>query len=141
MAEELQEQLEQVHALLEQDYHCSQVMMGLSMELRQITAPFVLRALGALGYGMFAQRTCGILTGGVCMLSSYFPREEVEPEPMGYQKLAERLVCWFEETYHSIQCGDLVGQAQNCARCPQMMAETFVQCLALLEEEGIDPYE
>lgn len=134
---------ERVMELLGEGLHCSQVMMQLSLDLRECDQPFTIRALGALGGGMFAQRTCGTLTGGVATLSSYFPRKEGEREPTGYQALANALVEWFEEEYGSIECRDLVefDTAPIMNFCPGLMANVFEKCLELLQEAGIDPTE
>ena len=117
-------------------------MMRLSMELRGLDDPFVMRVMGALGGGMFAQRTCGTLTGGACLLSSYFPQSE-GAETAAYPDLVRQLVAWFEKTYGTTECRDLAGAGMATAAevCPRLMAETFAKCMELLEEAGIDIYE
>lgn len=122
--------------------HCSQVVFQLSLDLREREEPFTVRTLGALGGGMFCQRACGTVTGGVCLISSYFPREDGEPEPMGYQQPARQLVQWFEQEYGSLNCCDLVlyDQEHIMQKCPGMMARTFEKCIEILEEHGVDPY-
>ena len=134
---------ERIMELLGKGYHCSQVMMQLSLDLRGIDSPFTMRALGALGGGMFAQRTCGTLTGGVCALSSYFPRGEGEPEPREYQAPARELVEWFEAENGSADCRDLVQFNMEAIMqfCPGLMARTFEKCAEILEAHGIDPTE
>lgn len=123
--------------------HCSQVMMQLSLELRQREEEFTIRALGALGGGMFCQRTCGTLTGAVAMLSSYYSREAGQPEPIGYKEPSKQLVQWFEQEYGSLECRELVvfEKEQIMQKCPGMMACTFAKCMEILEENGVDPYE
>lgn len=132
---------EGVRACLDKGYHCSQTMMLLSLELRQMNEPFTVRAMGGLGGGMFAQRTCGALTGGACVLASYFARAEGAPEPEGYQPLAQALVAWFEREHGSINCFDLVQfDAEHIRRvCPGIIAGAFNQCLKILKDHGIDP--
>lgn len=126
---------------LSKGLHCSQTMMQLSLDLRGIENPLVVRSLGALGGGMFLQRTCGTLTGAACALASYFPRGEREPEPSGYQEPVKKLVEWFEQEYGSIECRDLVefNSASMAAFCPGLMARTFEKLLEILEEYDIDP--
>lgn len=128
---------------LKNGHHCSQTMMQLSMDLREIDDPFLIRSLGALGGGMFAQRTCGTLTGAVCALSSYFPRPQGEPEPRGYIAPAKELVEWFEQEFGSLDCRDLVEFKMDSimAFCPGLMARTFEKLLEILEKNGIDPTE
>lgn len=134
---------ERIQELLAQGYHCSQVMMQLSLDYRGRTEEFTIRALGALGGGMFAQRTCGTLTGAVALISSYYPRGEQEPEPTGYQEAARELVEWFEQDNGSIECRDIVEfeREKIMQVCPGMMERTFIKCLEILEEHGIDPNE
>lgn len=128
---------------MRQGYHCSQIMLQLTLELRGREEPFALRAMGALGAGMFARRTCGTLTGAVCALSSYFPREEGAPEPDGYQAPAKELVEWFEHEYRSVDCRDLVSPELDdiLVTCPEMMGRTFYKMMELLEAYEIDPNE
>lgn len=135
---------ERVMELSQKGYHCSQIMMQLSLDLREREEPFTIRSLGALGGGMFAKRNCGTLTGGVAMLSSYFPREAGEPEPEAYQAIAKELVEWFEKENGSINCGDLVDiddMETVMNFCPGLIARTFEKCLELMEAHGIDPTE
>lgn len=122
-------------------YHCSQIMMQLTLMLRGRDEPFVLRAMGALGAGMFARRTCGTLTGAVCALSSYFPRGEGAPEPDGYQALVGELVEWFEGEYQSLDCRDLVRPEMDhiLEICPSLMERTFHKMMELLDTYEIDP--
>lgn len=133
---------ERIMELLQNGFHCSQVMMQLSLDIRQMEEPFTIRALGALGGGMFARRTCGTLTGGVAMISSYFPRTAGEPEPMEYREAAKKLVEWFEEENGSIECKDIIEHDMEIILqvCPKIMEKTFLKCLEILEGCGVDPY-
>ncbi|MDR2181012.1 MAG: C-GCAxxG-C-C family protein [Synergistaceae bacterium] len=126
---------------MQRGFHCSQVMMRLSMEMRGIDDPFTIRALGALGGGMASQRACGTLTGGACVLSSYFPRGEGEPEPDGYKELVREFVNWFEGENGSLECGDLVenDRMTRLAFCPGLMAKSFEKIVEMLEDHNIDP--
>lgn len=130
-----------VMELLQQGYHCSQVMMLLSMELRGIEDEFTIRTLGALGGGMFCQRACGTLTGGVCALSSYIKREPGAPEPREYQKLAKEYVAWFEAENGSLDCRDLVEFKRESIMnfCPGLMARSFAKVVEILQQNDIDP--
>jgi C_GCAxxG_C_C family probable redox protein len=122
-------------------HHCSQVMMLLSMKMRGIDDPFTIRAMGALGGGMFAQRTCGTLTGGICAISSYFARHSGEAEPDGYKALAKEFVEWFEKENGSLECRDLVeyNRAKILEHCPGLMEKSFAKLIEILENHGIDP--
>lgn len=129
--------------LFRQGYHCSQVMMLFSLDLRQIENPLLVRAMGGLAGGMFRQHNCGTLTGGACVLASYVPRAEGEPEPRLYWDMVRQLVDWFEEAHGSVECKDLVEMKTESIMqtCPAIVAATFEKCLEILQANGIDPYE
>lgn len=127
---------------LQKGHHCSQAMVQMALDLQGKEDPLLVRAVGGLGGGMFAQRTCGTLTGAVCALSTYVPRAEGEPEPVLYQQMAKELVEWFEAENGSLECRDLVEFQKDkiMAFCPGLMARTFEKILEILEKNGIDPY-
>jgi hypothetical protein len=122
-------------------HHCSQVMMALSMKLRGIDDPFTIRALGGLANGMFDLRTCGTLTGGVCVISSYFARHSGEAEPDGYKEPAKEFVEWFEHENGSLDCRDLVEPDRDMKLlfCPALMEKSFEKLAEILANHGIDP--
>ncbi|MDR1411168.1 MAG: C-GCAxxG-C-C family protein [Spirochaetaceae bacterium] len=122
-------------------HHCSQVMMILSMKLRGIDDPFTIRALGALANGMFSRRACGTLTGGICVLSSYFARHSGEAEPAEYRDLAKEFVEWFEKENGSLECRDLVEYepAKMQAFCPGLIERSFEKLIEILDAHGISP--
>lgn len=134
---------ERIMELAAQGLQCSQIMMQLSLDLREREEPFTIRALGALGGGMYVQRTCGVLSGGVAMLSSYFDRAKGDPEPEEYKVPAAQLATWFEAEMGSIDCRDLVifDREHMMKVCPGMIEKTFLKCLEILEEHGIDAAE
>jgi C_GCAxxG_C_C family probable redox protein len=115
--------------------------MWLSLELREISNPLLIRAMGGLALGMFSSRTCGALTGAACVLSSYFPREEGESEPDAYRAPVHELVVWFKDQFGSTECIELVenDQGQIQRFCPLLMEKCFAKIAEILEELGIDP--
>jgi hypothetical protein len=111
-------------------------MVWMTMEMRGIEDPLILRALGGLRKGMFRERTCGTLTGCVCALSSYVKRGPGELEPTEvYQPLVEEFLSWFEEANGSLECHDLLMRDPYC---PGLMTRSFEKMLAILESHGID---
>lgn len=128
---------------LRQGYHCSQALLKLSLDMRGLENPLLLRAMGPLGGGMFSGCVCGTLTGAVCALGTYFLRAEGEAEPTAYQAAARELTDWFAQTYKSLDCRELVEPRRDriMAVCPGIMAATFEKMLEILEEHGIDVYE
>jgi C_GCAxxG_C_C family probable redox protein len=126
---------------LEKGYHCSQALMWLSLELRSIGNPLLIRAMGGLALGMFSSKTCGALTGAACVLSSYFPREEGESEPVAYRAPVHDFLTWFKDQFGSTECFELVenDQGQIQRFCPILMEKCFAKIAELIGELGIDP--
>jgi hypothetical protein len=128
--------MEKIIEGLNRGYHCSQIMVWMTMEMRGISDPFILRALGGLRKGMFRDKCCGTLTGCVCALSSYIPRAEGELEPMeGYRPLVEEFTDWFVAENHTTECGDILARGEFC---PELMEKSFAKTLEILEAHGID---
>ncbi|WP_010259634.1 C-GCAxxG-C-C family protein [Treponema primitia] len=132
---------DKVHEALQKGYHCSQVMMWLSLELRGINDPLLIRAMGGLALGMFSSKACGTLTGAACTLSSYFPRNEGESEPEAYRAPVHEFVTWFKDQFGALDCRDLVenDQGQIQRFCPIMMEKCFVKIAEILEAHSVDP--
>ena len=125
-----------------QGYHCSQIMMQLSLALRQQEDPLLIRSLGGLGGGMYRGKTCGTLIGASCVLASYVPRAEGEPEPELYKAMVREVVDWFETVQVSLECRELLKQdsISKVNLCPGRMAQTFEKVIEILESHGIDPH-
>lgn len=124
--------------------HCSQIMMLLSLEMRGLSNPELIRALGGLGGGMFCRRTCGTLTGGCCLLSSFGAKGSPEDEQtFDYEPLTEEFLKWFEEEFGSIECQDLVAFERDkiLAFCPELIEKSFTKCMEIITAAGIDPYD
>ncbi|MGD9559314.1 MAG: DVU_1555 family C-GCAxxG-C-C protein [Oscillospiraceae bacterium] len=128
--------------LTDQKYHCSQAMLALSMEQRGISDPFLLRCLGGLGRGMGGRSTCGTLTGGACLISSFAPQLASDDTGTGsaYYPAVEELLAWFEGQYGSTQCRDIAPRDTDTRRtfCARLVADTYRQCLHILSGYGVD---
>jgi len=128
--------------LMRQGLHCSQIMLILSQELRGEDEPEVIKAMGGLAGGLSMGLNCGTLSGGCCLLSSYVSRGGVDDEDeRPYKPMVVRLVDWFNSRFGSVNCSQLVS-ADRAARiefCPALIAETFAECVNILQDNGIDP--
>ena len=64
---------ERIAELGSMGYHCSQMMMIMTLETIGEENPQLVKALGGLGGGIgYCGDTCGCLTGGACAIG-YFP--------------------------------------------------------------------
>ena len=131
---------EKITKLLSQKFHCSQVMMQMGMEALELEEPNLVKAMTGLAGGLGGcGKNCGALTGGVCMLSLFAGRgtaeEEADPE---LAAMVSELLSWFEETYGSPDCGDIIqGDKANIpATCPQLICATCQRALEILDSRG-----
>jgi len=121
--------------LSEKQYNCSQILMALFMEREGKQAPDLLRAMAGLGDGCgFFNETCGIMTGGACVLGFYGGKgADSEKESEYLLRMLEELNDWFtQETqnrFRGTRCkdiaGDLVGTPEVKQICGGLIFETY----------------
>ena len=131
---------QRIAVLLSQKFHCSQILMQAGMDALRLDEPNLIKAMTGLAGGLGGcGRNCGALTGGVCMLSLFAgrgtPDEEANPD---LEVMISELLAWFEETYGSADCRDIIqGDRDNIpSTCPRLIYETCRKALELLQNYG-----
>lgn len=134
--------------LYQQGYNCSQILVALGLENRGEDNPGLLRAMTGLGGGLgFSGKTCGALTGGVCLLSLYAGRGAPEEEEHDELLLMiDELVQWFEgeigQNYGGINCGEILGDdlAEKVVspQCSSIVIETYNKIKEIMLDHGIE---
>ncbi|MBI5571127.1 MAG: C_GCAxxG_C_C family protein [Desulfomonile tiedjei] len=129
-----------------QGFHCSQILLSLGLEAQGKQNPDLIRSMAGLAGGVgFSGDVCGVLTGGACLLALYAGRgtPEEEDHPRLNLMIGE-LVEWFSdhysECYGGIHCRDILDNdpANQTARCPGIVVETYEKVKSLLVENGFD---
>jgi hypothetical protein len=129
-------------------YNCSQIIVLLGLELRGETNPLLVRAMGGLAYGCgCGHGTCGVLTGGCCLLALYAGKGRDEEAPSDRLELMLReLNDWFcihaDCDQGDMSCQVIVGEAGPAAsgqRCGALLADTYAKVMDILTANGIDP--
>ena len=129
-----------------QGFHCSQILLSLGLEAQGKRNPDLIRAMEGLAGGIgFCGDVCGVLTGGACLLALYAGRGTSEEEDHPKLNLMiNELVEWFSENYAEryggIHCNDILGNdpANQPARCPGIVVQTYEKVKSLLLENGFD---
>lgn len=131
-------------------YCCSQMLGLLALQAQGEDNPGLVRALGGLCQGMGqCGLTCGVLTGGACVLSYYLGRGA------DHETASERLdlaiseyVDWFTErtaSFGGVSCelilGECATEKPDMSRCAELIADGWSQILTILTEVGQDPTE
>jgi hypothetical protein len=129
-------------------YNCSQIIMLLGLELRGETNPRLVRAMGGLAYGCGSGHgTCGVLTGGCCLLALYAGKGSDEEVPSDrYDLMLQELNDWFASRSGcdpgDMSCDAIVGEAGPVASrqsCGALVADTFTKVIEILTANEIDP--
>jgi hypothetical protein len=110
-------------------YCCSQLVVIIAgLEPLDEENEDLVRSLRGLCFGMYAQKTCGALTGGACALSLHL-------EGQNLAEACHELAEWFEVRFGSVSCEDLVGLGRKSALvCMDAVKETCEKCLGMLIE-------
>jgi len=133
--------------LSSQGYCCSQIMFLLALEMQAKSSPDLVRSVGGLCHGIaYSGNTCGVLTGGACLISYYAGRgadtEEMKP---GCATMLTDLALWFKNEigsrYGGVACAEILSRSPDRSACKDILLATYRRILDLLVENGIDPSE
>lgn len=111
---------------------CSQTLMAtVGLEAQGIENQALVDAMCGLSMGMFAQYTCGALTGGACAMAMYgAPKAELGT-------WCVELSQWFEERYGTPTCEGLLGRGgRDLQLCNTIIQETSVKAVEILKRAG-----
>jgi len=131
-------------------YCCSQILGLLALGARGEENPGLVRALGGLCHGMGqCGMTCGVLTGGACVLSFYLGKGADGEESFDKADLVlSEYVDWFVNRttqYGGTACADILGECPDgkpdMSRCADLIGEGWGTILTLLTSFGVDPAE
>jgi hypothetical protein len=129
-------------------YTCSQIIILLGLEVRGETNPGLVRAMGGLAYGCGTGRgSCGVLTGGCCLLALYGGKgSDAESVSDHLDLMLQDLNDWFCRhtgcAPDDMSCDAIVGEAGPVAshqRCGAILADTYGKVMQILAANDIDP--
>jgi hypothetical protein len=135
--------------LAHKGYSCSQILVLLALEARGERNPSLVRAAAGLAYGCGTGKgSCGVLTGGSCVLGLFAGKgsdEEQESEKL--MLMLQDLCDWFSERvggqYGGIECQAVLGEEGAEAarqRCGSILADTYAKVMEILISNGFDPF-
>ncbi|MBM9614389.1 C_GCAxxG_C_C family protein [Desulfobulbus rhabdoformis] len=128
-----------------QGYCCSQIMMQLALDDMGEENRALIRAMAGLCEGSGCGDTCGVATGGACVLSLYAAKgSDDELQLDNYPIMLSQFMDWFKASAHEwggIRCEDIV--AYQGGRKPEVCGDIMLRAretiLAILMENDIDP--
>lgn len=136
--------------LAAQGYACSQIIIQVGLSARGEENPALVRAMAGPAYGCGGGKaSCGVLTGGCCLLALYAGKgSDAEEESELLPLMLCELTYWFETVvggqYGGIVCETITGEEGPSAahsRCGTIVGETVNKALEILVSHGFDPYD
>jgi hypothetical protein len=133
--------------LAQKGYTCSQILILLALEARGEQNPALVRAAAGLAYGCGTGKgSCGVLTGGSCVIALFAGKgSDEEQESEKFMMMLQDLSDWFSERvggqYGGIECQAIVGEEGPAAarqRCGGILAETYAKVTEILISNGFD---
>lgn len=110
---------------------CSQIVAKVGLELYGKDNPEMVSAMKGLCYGVSAQRICGALSAGACLLALY-----------GASKNIPEFTADFEKEFGNLDCQALVGEGgSNPMLCMRITAFALEHCSEIIEEIEINENE
>ena len=119
--------------------NCSQIMCELIQGVTLKKNDELIKVLYALGDGVHAGKTCGIVTGGAIAINLLAKDNSIE-ENLKFKKMINEYVEWFENTFSSVECATLDPEKKREV-CSVMLKESFLKILSIFEENNIDLYD
>jgi len=115
-----------------QGFCCSQILLTLALETQGKENPELVRAMHGLCGGMGRSgSTCGVLTGGACLIGLAAGKGATDEQSHPHiHRMVQELLEWFEETYSSIECeGILLYKLEEGSpypiQCGNIIADTY----------------
>jgi C_GCAxxG_C_C family probable redox protein len=129
-------------------YCCAQIMMKMALDEEEKENDDLIRALNGLCMGIGnSQKTCGVLTGGIAVLSLYAGKgSEKEYSRPGYSDMVDEFTEWFETEFNSTQCADLIGvcsmkdyltRQEYRMKCGDMLVKSYGKVREILREHDL----
>lgn len=139
----------QMFKLTNAGYCCSQIMVKLALMAEEKENEDLLRALNGLCMGVgSAQKTCGVLNGGIALLGLYAGKgADTEYPRQGFSDMVDEYVGWFEDEFGSTQCQDIIGvcsvtdfrtHQEYRLKCGDILRKSYEKIQEILEEHDFE---
>jgi C_GCAxxG_C_C family probable redox protein len=134
--------------LATQGFCCSQIILILGLDEQGKENPDLIKAMQGLCGGMGRSgKTCGALTGGVCLIALTVGKGT--PIETGHPKInvmINELMEWFETTHGSLDCEEILDHSldeghEYPVQCGNTVSNTFSKVQEILAAYAEDPEE
>ena len=139
----------QMFKLANQGYCCSQILLKMALDAEGKENEDLLRAVNGLclGAGSY-QKTCGVLTGGISILSLYAGKgRDLEYPKQGFSEMVDEYTDWFITEFGSGECRDIIGVCTVTdymtnqsfrLKCGDIMSKSYSKIQEILGEHDFE---
>lgn len=128
-------------------YCCTQIMLKMAMDEEGIINEDLIRSANGLCKGLGGrQSTCGVLSGGIMILSLYAGKgSDREYCNENYGEIVNEFIDWFEEEFQSLDCIDIIGvnkfegnKGSYMLKCGDILIKSYEKAVQILNENDYD---
>ena len=138
-----------IFKLASQGYCCTQIMLKMALEDDEMENADLIRAVNGLCAGIaYTKETCGVLTGGICLIGLYAGKGEPTQEcSEDYVEMMQEYVRWFEDEFKSKICADIIGDHDIVnesgginypVKCGNVILKGYEKAVQILLERGYE---
>ena len=115
---------------LEENFNCAETILLLSIEEYDLPVKKdQVRILKGFGGGMYKERTCGVVTGGIAVLSLLYDSEHLKNKVIKFQDLVQ-------EHFKSLDCDKIkTSHRENSIRCAGVINDAFTILRSIINEK------
>lgn len=138
-----------MYKLASQGFCCTQIMLKMTLEEENKENVDLIKAVHGLCGGVgFSRRTCGVLTGGICVLGLYAGKGEAVKLPdKNYMSMMKDYIEWFQNEFESSECSDIIrayvltdenGNVNYPVKCGDVMLKAYEKIQEILFKYGYE---
>ena len=128
-------------------YCCSQILIIMYLESNEIENIPLVKSMAGLCAGVGnTGKTCGVVTGGACLLALYAGKGlATDVRDDNLKKMIQEFVQWFEEEFESTECVDIITvdvlndineKQAYPIKCGNIMQKSYNKINEILKEHG-----
>lgn len=124
-------------------YCCTQIMIKMALDEKGIENEDLIRSSNGLCKGLGGRQSiCGVLTGGIMILSLYAGKgSDTEHCQESYGQMINEFIDWFEDEFLSLECVDIIGvnKFENnnnsyMLKCGNILTKSYEKVLNILND-------
>lgn len=128
-------------------YCCSQILIIMYLESNEIENILLVKSMAGLCAGVGnTGKTCGVVTGGACLLGLHAGKGlATDVRDDNLKKMIQEFVQWFEEEFESTECADIITvdvlndineKEAYPIKCGNIMQKSYNKINDILKEYG-----